>query len=260
MALSPGWTHPTRLRVLDDYGEVGEGVSHARHILAENHEEYIVKGPQFSPGESYVAVNELLAAIIAKQLGLPVLDYGLVEMGGQTAFASHWMQTGSFDPGIIEATFLQCENRDRVYDLVVFDTFICNQDRHAQNLMVRRRRAASQPDRLALVLNDHSRALMPPGVSPSTISVWLGTSPDLFVQLDFIRAAVTQVEALRAAIDAVERLSDEEVRSFVRIIPDDVLALAERSHLERFLLNRRAELRQVFRSATVFPAVPGATI
>lgn len=261
LMLGSNWNRPKRLRVLDDYGYVGDGVSGARYVLAENHVEYIVKGPLLSPQEPFVAVNELLSAIIGKALGLPVLDYALVEMNGHTLFAAPWMQPGTFDAGITEATFLQCENRDRVYDLVVFDALICNEDRHHQNLMVRRHRKAGQPDRLALLMNDHSRALLPPSMAPSTMRRWLGTTPDRFIKLDFVQRAVAQFAPLEAAIRAVEQISDEHMRSLVRIIPDDVLEPTEQPPIERFLLDRRAELREVFNAvAPAFAALQGAIL
>lgn len=261
LVLGSNWSRPKRLRVLNDYGYVGDGVSGARYVLAENHVEYIVKGPLLSPGEPFVAVNELLSAILGKALGLPVLDYALVEMNGQTLFASPWMQRGTFDPGIAEATFLQCENRDRVYDLVVFDALICNEDRHDQNLMVRRQRRAGQPDRLGLLMNDHSRALLPPGMTPATINRWLGTTPERFIRLDFVRRAVAEFAPLEAAISAVERIGDEQIRSCVRIMPDDVLDSADQPPIEQFLLDRRAELRRVFNAAApAFAALQGATL
>jgi hypothetical protein len=261
MMLGSDWSRPKRLRVLDDYGYVGGGVSGARHVLAENHVEYIVKGSLLSPQEPYVAVNELLSALLGQALGLPVLDFALVEMNGQTLFASNWMQAGSFDSCISETTFAQCGNRDRVYDIAVFDTLICNEDRHAQNLIVRRNRRSGQPDRLAMVLNDHSRALIPPNMTPSTLSAWLGATPDRFVKLDFIRQSIAQFAPLEAAIEAIEQISEDQMRSLVRIISSDVLDPGDLFAVEQFLLERRAELRTVFNAAApAFLALHGVKL
>ncbi len=257
-----GAQRPQRLSVARNYGYVGSGVSGAQYVLAENGNEYIVKGPSLAPDEPYIAVNELISAMAGQGLGLPVLDFAILEMGGELLFGASWMQRGTFDPAITSATLVQCENLDRVYDLVVFDAWLCNEDRHDQNLLVRRRRQSGLPDRLFLLLNDHSRCLLPPGRTPGQLAaLWLGSPPDRFIQLDYVRTQVVDRDALARAVDAVERLDDDTVRSFVRLVPEELLSAAQRTPIEDFLLTRKAELRQVFNAAsTRFPALQGARL
>src|ERR1700730_12500782 len=111
----------SRLRVIEDYGPIGKGASAAHTCLAENGIEYLIKGPAFASGHPYVAVNELIAVQLADLLGLPVLDHRIVEMNGHLFFASHYMQPGTFYQQTDQALFDQCENRERVYDLVALD-------------------------------------------------------------------------------------------------------------------------------------------
>jgi len=142
------------MRVLDDLGAIGRGASAAHYVLAENGIEYIIKGPSFTPQHPYVAANELLAALIARQLGLPILDFAVVQMGQDLFFASAFMQGGTFHPQIRTDLFDRCENKERVYGMLVFDAWICNIDRHDGNLLVRTTRRGGQ-EHTTLLLNDH---------------------------------------------------------------------------------------------------------
>ncbi|MDP9365150.1 MAG: hypothetical protein M3Q10_13155 [Chloroflexota bacterium] len=242
---------------------MGGGVSGAHYVLAENGSEYIAKGPSLAAGEPYVAVNELISAMAGQVLGLPVLDFAVLEMGGELLFGGAWMQQDTFDPAISPATLAQCVNLDRIYDLVAFDSWLCNEDRHDQNLMVRRRKLqGGAPEQLFLLLNDHSRCLLPPQVVPSGMAAhWLGSSPDRFIRLDYVRAQITDCNALARAVDAIEGLQEDMVRTLVRMVPEELLSVAERLPIEDFLLARQAELRRVFNAAAIsFPALQGAML
>src|SRR5713226_7424324 len=175
MVQNPLWetsdnVYPNFVRVEDDLGPVGKGASGARYVSAENGTEYLIKGPSLKlkstghPEHPHVAANELIAAGLARLLGLPTLDSRIVEMRGQLFFASVWMPAGTFYDPITAELFNGCANRDRTYGLVVFDAWLCNTDRHGGNLLVRR---AGIPDnggeRLSLLLNDHSHCLVLPG-------------------------------------------------------------------------------------------------
>jgi hypothetical protein len=126
---------PRPLRVRDGYGPIGQGASNARAVLAENGSEYIIKGPSLAPGNAYVAVNEHVAACLAEQLGLPVLDHRILDMNGDLFFAGAWMAQGTFLPHTSEDLFNKCDNKEQVYGLVTLDAWVCNTDRHAGNLL-----------------------------------------------------------------------------------------------------------------------------
>src|SRR5262249_12291042 len=163
-----------RVSVVDDYGPVGRGASAARYVLAVNGNEYIAKGPSLCPGHRYVAANEFIAASLAGCLGLPVLDFCILEMNGHLFFGSTWMQYTSFAPQISEDLFNRCENRGRVYDLVVFDSWVCNVDRHHENLVVRcAKKRTNGGDHHLMILNDHSHCLVPPGQTPANLPALL---------------------------------------------------------------------------------------
>src|SRR5207237_936275 len=62
------------------------------------------------PGRGGGACNELVAAGLADQLGLPVLDFRVLEMGGVLFFGSSWMQAPTFHPAITEDLFNRTQN------------------------------------------------------------------------------------------------------------------------------------------------------
>jgi hypothetical protein len=234
------------LRVVDDHGPVGQGASAARHVLAENGSEYIIKGPSLTPGHRYVAANEYIAACLADTLGLPILDYRIVVMKGELFFASSWMAKGSFYSGTTEDLFDLCSNRDKVYDLVVFDVWICNVDRHAGNLLVRRLQGRGGNERHLLLLNDHSHCLVIPGETPSHLANKLDSPPQQYVILDFVRNAIKDAARLSSALDTVRALDSNTLKSTVQSVPDAFLRDEEKGAYEDFLLARKDRLRTIF--------------
>jgi HipA-like kinase len=245
------------LAVVDDYGEIGEGASNARYVLAENGTEYIIKGPSLVPGHPTVAANEWIAARLGEFLALPILDHRIVTMGGRLFFASSWMQKPSFYPAIDESLFNRCGNRDRVYGVVVFDCWLINQDRHGANLVVRH---AKNGDHL-LLLNDHSHLLVSPLGPAKTEDLMscVADPPQRFVRLPFIRAGVTDPAHIRSVLDQVEALSDAEIRSAVNSTPQELLSNAEQDIYIEFLLKRQACLREVLHNGSAaFPNLEGS--
>lgn len=248
-----------RLRVIDDYGPVGEGVSQAHYVLAENGSEYIIKGPSLVP-HPYVAANELIAVNLAELLGLPVLDHQIVEMNGKLFFGNQYMSQGSFYPHITEELFNRCDNRDRVYDLVVFDAWICNIDRHATNLVARSKRRQGI-DQILMLLNDHSHCLMRPGFIPSQLSGFLSTGILEYTRLPFVLTAIQNVLRLSEALDAVEAIPNDDIHAAVALTPSELLDPAECPTVVQFLLARRSTLRAAFRANRgVFSQLGGGLI
>jgi hypothetical protein len=145
------WLPRQPVSVVDDLGPVGEGVSRSRHIAATDGNEYLIKGPELLPENPYGACNELLAWQIATSLRLPILDCTLVEWKQKIYFGSQWIERGAFQ-FMTENLLDQCGNRDIVYDLVAFDAYLINDDRHVHNLRARRERIQGGHDRLIAYL------------------------------------------------------------------------------------------------------------
>jgi hypothetical protein len=247
------WQVPTPLAVWDDYGRVGKGASEAHYILAENGSEYIIKGPSLAPAHPTVAGNEWIAARLASAVGLPLLDYRVVTMHDELFFASSWMPPGTFYPAITEELFNRCENRERAYDLVVFDSWLINSDRHSENLPVRH---IARGDRHLLLLNDHSHLLVSPS-GPREVGDLMGrldSPPRTYVTLAFIRDSITDPARINEALDRVERVSDADTRAVVASTPPELLANDARAVYADFLVERKHRLRGLFENhATDFP-------
>ncbi|MGN6663023.1 MAG: HipA family kinase [Solirubrobacterales bacterium] len=245
------------LSVVDDYGPIGEGASQARSVLAENGEEYIIKGPSLVPEHPTVAANEWIAARLAETIGLPVLDHRFVTMGGEIFFASAWMQKPTFYPAIDANLFRRCENRDRVYGVVVFDTWFINQDRHGANLVVRNAKGGNH----LMILNDHSHLLVSPLGPHRTEELmgWVEAPPERFIRLPFVRDSIADPAEVRAVLDRIEALSDTQIRAAVNSTPTALLAVGEQGVYGDFLVERRACLREVIHSGSAaFPNLEGA--
>jgi hypothetical protein len=249
-------TDPTHrshaLRIIDDYGPVGVGGARAHSVLAENAQEYLVKGPTLNPDHRYGAANEFIAANLADTLGLPVLDYRLLQAGQDFYFGSSLMVNGTYVP--VAADLLQrCSNRERVYDLVAFDTWLCNIDRHEENLLVRT--SARGPGQITptLLLNDHDRCLVLPGETPAGLMEKLAWDFTMqLVRLPFVRDAIAEARFLRTAIDKVESITDAMVDGVVASLPEALLPRAERASVVAFLKERRDTLRELIRAHRSF--------
>jgi hypothetical protein len=247
-----------RLKVWDDYGRVQGGVTDAHYVLAENGEEYIVKGPSLNAGLFYAAANELVTAQLAELLGLPLLDYRILEMSGALCFGSSWMAKPSFHPMITEPLFRLCENQDRVYDIVALDYWILNGDRHQENLIVRNAGQGAANIRYLLMLNDHSHTLME-GAAPNTLAARVNNIPT--IRLQFLADAIVDRVNLNIAVGLIENLSTDIIRGVVQGVPNELLPDAEKQDVTDFLLARQGSLRSLFNASRgVLPQWKGADL
>lgn len=235
------------MEVVTDFGSIGQGASQAHYVLAENGQEYLIKGARFFPQHPYVAVDEYVAARLADGLGLPVLDYRFVDMAGDLFFASAYMTQGTFYPQLDDQRFRRCANCSCVYEMIVFDTWICNGDRHLGNLLARLNpptQAAHSAANLQLLLNDHSHCLICPGEDANALAVRLTTPASQYVSpIPFVRDEITDMSRLRTAVAKIEQLNDEYICMVVRCIPEVLLKSGDRDMIAEFLFERRKHLR-----------------
>jgi hypothetical protein len=258
-----GFTGAQPLSIIEDYGALGKGASQAHYVRAENGSEYIAKGRQFSPDHPYVGLTELVTSSLADRVGLPTLDFRVLDMGGELFFGSAWMTTGSFAPAITEALLDQCLNRDRIYDIAAFDVWICNIDRHQENLVVREnRQAATGVMQRTLLLNDHSHCFVRPHETPSILPNRISEPlrPD-FVRLDFLRDRIRDPRLLGRAIGIMEALPDGTIEAMLGSVPDAFATTVERGLVRDFLIDRKNRLRSIFVSGrNLFPNLGAGAI
>jgi hypothetical protein len=245
--------------VLDDLGKVPNGASEAHYVLAENGSEYLMKGPSFVPDQPTVAANEWVAVKLAGMLGLPVLDHQILSMDGDLFFGSAWMQPPSFYPNIDEEKWERCENRSRIHEIAVFDTWLINQDRHSGNLIVRR--VKRNEDRFVLLLNDHSHLLVSPLGPHKTddLMMALDWPAARFISLPLIRQNVVEPSMFHNTIDQIEQLSETAIRGAVASTPSELLSPADQTIYGDFLMQRRGRLRALIQAqSSIFPNLKGS--
>ncbi len=248
-----------RVSLWIDYGEVGDGASRAHYVLAENGSEYIAKGPSFNPELPYVAANELLAASFASFLALPLLDFKLITHDHALYFGSAWLDKRvAFYPALTRELFERANNKVRSYDIVTFDYWICNVDRHQHNLLLRKDPLGGGAAEL-LVLNDHSHSIIKHGSSPPNMTDYVDEVPP--VQLDFLRDSITSQEMLSNSVSLIEGIGNGTIDAICSNVPEAFLSAEEADGVSSFLKMRRDKLRSMINATVaVFPNLTNRAI
>jgi hypothetical protein len=229
--------------VVQEYERLG-GASAPQAVLCDNGQEYLLKCTSLAPSERYVVANEVIFAGLAGYMGLPVLDCCIAMKGSEVCFASAWMLGGTFAQVTTADLFTQAENRDRVYEMVAMDIWLCNNDRHAQNMLIRTIKARHpNPEIRLLLLNDHSRCLMQPHASPAGLVRLISAPVAPYVILDFVNRAITEPAMLGQAVTKIETIPASVIKAAVDNAPPDSLPGREKPYVTDFLLERQARLR-----------------
>ena len=238
------------------YRAVGKGSRNSVYVLAKNKIEYIAKSSSLVKDYRHIVTNELVAAALAKRIGLAILDYRVLTLGKNLYFGSQWMDDSDFHPIITKDLFERCRNAQMAYGMVVFDTWICNLDRHQGNLLVRCGGErfggggggdSCQAESHTMLLNDHSECLMPDSKDGSYFAARLSkVTPQECVHVPFVRNAIISAANLSQAIQAAESVSDTEIAAIVQMVPEELLADNERVAWVEFLALRRNALRKLF--------------
>jgi hypothetical protein len=232
-----------------EYPDYAAGVSAAKFVRAENGSEYIVKGPSLTPDHPQVAANELIAAMLADQIRLPILDHRILSRGTNLFFASARMAANTFEL-LTEEIYMRCSNRSIIYLVVAFDVWLVNSDRHNGNLLARATLSGDESRTYALLSNDHSHCLVMPHQSASMlaglIDAPLDCSDRRFVHMDFIRHDIVDETRMIESVERIESVADQVVDDIVGSIPDVLLGDADRPLYVQFLIKRRNRLRSIF--------------
>lgn len=249
------------LLVWDDHGPVGKGASEARHVTAENGQDYIAKGPAICPTAPRVAPNELISVQLASILGLPVLDSCLLRWGEDLAFGSAWMNDGTWTDAISEEILSQCVNAFRLSGMVAFDVWVANLDRSHRNIVTRTqgRRVAGKPPSRTLILNDHSHSILAPHLDVTDIPQIDAYPLERFVPLELVRTSLTSASDLSRAIAAVEGVDESLIHAAIEAVPGQWLDAPRKGILEQWLVRRRGQVRNIIsRGCHLFPNLGGA--
>jgi hypothetical protein len=249
---------PTPLAVIDEY-ETLPGASNALYVLAEDDAEYVIKGPSLAPSNPTVGGNEWVAARLAEALGMPILDHRILQRGAEFFFGSVYLQKGKITPEITPEWLDRCENPDLIYDIVAFDVWLINGDRHHENLIVRHLKRPEVRDQL--FPNDHSHLMVnetAPKAMPELMG-WIDKPAAGFVWLSILKERITDSKKLGAAISRVEELPESLIRQIVASTPSPLLATSDRTVYADFLIQRQRRVRAVLQTdRRIFPNLRGS--
>lgn len=247
---------PTRRCELD-LGPVANAHSGARHVIAENGHEYIVKGPTLAPDRPYIAANELICARLARAMNLPVLDFCLVEWSGDLMFGAAWMPKDTFIPFGTPSVLDSCQNRDRLYDLALFDAWVCNRDRHGANLPIRVHVDALGTERRQFLLTDHEHCLVAPDMTMDDLRRGVSAPLNSFIFLNYIKAFISDPYRLDESLGHLLSIPFDLLTQIVHSTPDRLMTKPDRLELARFLFERRAFIKSRLADAreVEFPAL-----
>lgn len=254
------------VEVLDELGPVEHSTSHACLVTAANGRDYIIKGPRLSADHNpSVAANELAAALLADRLLLPQLDYAVIAWEGALFFGREWIRRGSgyYYLFVTEDLLGGCANVHQIYDLAVFDTWLCNPDRHERNLFIHERpRPGGGGVERTFLINDHSECLLrDAGLAANWAERAESGFSAMYVRLEFLKRKITRTARLGAAIRRVEDITDVDINSVVTTIPTEFFPNGGREGLTNFLTARRDELRSIFDAGRdLLPHLDGGAI
>jgi len=229
---------------------VGIGVSNSSYLHLE------AIGKSSAAGSPYCVVNEIVAAEVGRRIRLPIPPCCVVVDGqGKAFFASlSFNLTGNTLPPIIPNDFAT-EFGDAVADILVFDAYICNSDRHANNLSA----DYTAPARFNLF--DHSHAVLgghnPMGSARLTAArnalvIDGGIGGNRHCLID----KVTDDRWFDRMVKRIEALEDYFVTELVTDVAEYGLSAQEVTDLTAFLLERRGTLRGLISAnKPAFPSI-----
>jgi hypothetical protein len=214
-------------------------------------------GKSDSATERYCVANEMIAAEVGRRLRLPVPPFCVVQDGvGQAFFASlDFNLTGLSLPPVIPPTFA-AQFPQAVADLLVFDIYIGNSDRHAGNL-----NADYGAGRYNVF--DHSHAVFGGTHHGITGESRLGAISGALVidgssggNKHCLIGTITDDHLMLEMLSRVESLEDYFLTDIVEAAFDYGLSVQEKAALLNFLMTRRHQVRQlILANKASFPSI-----
>jgi hypothetical protein len=231
---------------------VGFGISDPSYLHLE------AIGKANTPASPYCVVNEIIAAEIGQRVRLPIPPYCVVTngRGGKTLFASLSFNLtrkplAPIRPADFAATF-----GEAIADILVFDAFICNSDRHVENLAADYKTARfNMFDHAHAVLGGQGQKLMGSArleamQNALVIDGGVGGRPHCLID------RVTDHRWFDKMLRRVEGIADYFLLELVSDVAEYGLTRQEVTDLTDFLLTRRSRLRGIL-AASNFGRPPG---
>ncbi len=206
----------------------------------------------------YAVANEKIASELGRAIGLRIPEVLLYPVAGDWYSFSHFIrqtESGETEPeGTAReiATFF-AENPTELQGMILFDLFICNNDRKTDNFVI------GEDQKVWLI--DHANALFyrHTGGSQHGISRLLAIKHDLSTMLDkphrFIEA-LNSWEHIDMWCDRISQIPPYFIRAVVDNLPVGILNGDERDFLYDFLQERKLSMRSVIEGhRSLFPAL-----
>jgi hypothetical protein len=244
-----------RRRVILDSGAIGRGSSGAHLVVADDGHEYIIKGGSYSLDHPYLAANELICANLARLLDLPILPFCIIKWGHDLYFGSRWLDVQTYQPFSTTGTLAGVDNIERLYDLVMFDTWVINNDRQGDNLFIVESEDYLGTKRRSMFAIDQGHCLLPPGRSPEELSQYEIAPVRESLFLDAVREGMVSRTSFDEALGRLLAVPFEEIAAAVHSVPEEWMSSSDRFRVAAFLYARRAFLKTQFvtPAADVFP-------
>jgi hypothetical protein len=228
---------------MDIYKVVSWGPAVGIGVTGSTHLHLAAVGKANDTANPYYIVNEVISAEIGRRARLPIPPSCSVEdEDGRAFFASlNFNLTGDTLPPVIPPLFAQAFG-SRCADVVVFDIFICNSDRHSGNLS-----ADYSTGRFNLF--DHSHAML--GYGPFGVDRLIAAENDLTIEggswgnRHCLMDQVTDDRHFSKILERIENLDEYFIRELVQEVVEYGLDNDQTAQITDFLLNRRSTVRQL---------------
>jgi hypothetical protein len=228
---------------MDIYKVVSWGPAVGIGVTGSTHLHLAAVGKANDAANPYYIVNEIISAEIGRRVRLPVPPSCAVEdEDGEAFFASlNFNLTGDTLPPVIPPLFAAAFG-DQCADVVVFDIFICNSDRHQGNLS-----ADYTAPRFNLF--DHSHALL--GYGPFGTDRLIEAEDSLTIEggawgnRHCLMDEVTDDRHFIKMLERIEGLDDYFIRELVQEVAEYGLTADQVALVTDFLLRRRSKVRQL---------------
>jgi hypothetical protein len=231
---------PKRLEYLGAHDDAGQTprAGNTHWFRDETGQRYVAKcGDGSFP---YAAVNELVAAALARAMGVATPEFFLRDFEGTTFFFSQelpYPKAKAFGRRHLSCDVFRAE----FSRVLVFDVWVMNRDRHASNYLIR-----VEGDDHHVVAFDHDRTLFDDGPirrleqrvmqEPQYL---LCRPLEQLLRAGTLTLPMSQVEG---SIAVARGVPGPVIASAVRGLPDALLEPAGKEALERVLLDRQRAL------------------
>lgn len=224
---------------------VGNGISGSYHVGMAS------VGKKANANEPNIVINELLCNLIARALCLPCPPGALANNGGENYFCSlNFNLAGQALPPV-SPSVLVSKFPELCWGIVLFDIFVMNPDRHANNLSYDQTTGAVQ-------IFDHSRAFLP--VKATIDSQIADNTGKLGFTCNCLKNELSSMNGFDFWVERIKLLPSYVIEEAVKEISDIGFPVDKVSLTVDFLKTRRDSIDGLVTSNIAeFPKLPKPT-